>query len=618
MSFLSCLSSCLLCLILFSAPVNPQQPDAKPTPNKTAERKEAEASQEAEALQEIRRQAALGALNLLADRARSYRDEALRAKVLARIADVIWERDAERARGLFRRAWEAAEAVEGQGTAAATTSVMGRVSNRPMPRPHMILRSEVLRLAAKRDKALGEEFLAKLTPPQSDGSRPTDSSNTGASSLSPAAKAQRLRLATEFLEAGDLERALQFGDPALGLVISPAISFLIALREKNPAGADQRFALLLSNAAADPTSDANTVSLLTTYAFTPSTFILISDTGMPSMMMYEPRPAPELSAALRAAYFRVASGILLRPVGVLDQTAPGRAGTYYMATRLFPLFQQHAPNLAPLISAQMNALRGDAKQAVNEELLMNRGLGPDASTADEDAELQDRISRARTADERDRAYAFAAMRAADRGDMRARDLADKIEDLDTRRGVRRFVDYNLINGLLRKNEVVEALRLAAKSELTHAHRTAILTSASRLLAKTDRARSLALLDESLEEARRIDGGTPERAYALVALLAQFSRVAPTRIWPVADETVKAANAVAGFTGEDGQIHIQLEGKFSIRMGISLASATDLSEVFAELAADDPFHALSLAGDFSGDAPRALATIAAARATLSTK
>ncbi|HWN10562.1 MAG TPA: hypothetical protein VNO50_15075 [Pyrinomonadaceae bacterium] len=333
------------------------------------------------------------------------------------------------------------------------------------------------------------------------------------------------------------------------------------------------------------------------------------------MMRYEPRPAPALSAALRAAYFRVVSGILLRPAGVLDQTAPGRAGTYYMGTRVFPLFQQHAPDLAPLISAQLTALRGDAKQAANEDSGMDRGWTSEDSAANRESELQDRIDRARTADERDRAYAFAAMRAADQGDMRAREFADKIEDSETRNGVRRFVDYNLINGLLRKKDVTEALRLAAKSNLIPAHRTAILTSAAGVLAKTDRARALTLLDEAAEEARRIGAATPERAYALVSLLAQFSKIEPARLWPLADETVKSANGVSGFTGEDGQIQIELEGKFSIRMGVFLSSPSDLGDAFSVLAADDPFHALSLAGDFTGEVPRALATIAAARAIL---
>jgi len=51
-------------------------------------------------------------LQALAIDARSYVDKPLRARVQARIADVIWTQDKEAARALFRRAWEIAEMLE--------------------------------------------------------------------------------------------------------------------------------------------------------------------------------------------------------------------------------------------------------------------------------------------------------------------------------------------------------------------------------------------------------------------------------------------------------------------------------------------------------------------------
>ncbi|MGH9871283.1 MAG: hypothetical protein ACRD9S_02320 [Pyrinomonadaceae bacterium] len=75
-----------------------------------------------------------------------------------------------------------------------------------------------------------------------------------------------------------------------------------------------------------------------------------------------------------------------------------------------------------------------------------------------------------------------------------------------------------------------------------------------------------LLGDALSEARRIDDGTPERAYALVALLAQFSKIDRVRAWELLSETVKAANTVADFTGKNGHTSLKLEGKFSIQIG----------------------------------------------------
>jgi hypothetical protein len=126
------------------------------------------------------------------------------------------------------------------------------------------------------------------------------------------------------------------------------------------------------------------------------------------------------------------------------------------------------------------------------------------------------------------------------------------------------------------------------------------------------------LEEAVTETRRIDAATPDRAYCLVALLSQFSKVNKARNWELLSETVKAANAVPDFTGESGQTAWNLEGKFSIRMSTELASPTDLKQVFENLTKEDFYQALDAARSFSGDAPRALAMISVGRAMFEKK
>src|SRR6185369_14498271 len=98
------------------------------------------------------------------------------------------------------------------------------------------------------------------------------------------------------------------------------------------------------------------------------------------------------------------------------------------------------------------------------EVALRRGLTPDGDEA-KDAELTERLDRAKNSDERDRAYAFAAMRSAEQADARARDLAEKIEDAETRKGVRTFVDYMLIRAVVKQKQSDEALLLIRKAEL---------------------------------------------------------------------------------------------------------------------------------------------------------
>jgi hypothetical protein len=602
------------CIVILSASVCAQQIPPAASPGKTT-KAPAQKEVDPEILQ--RRSIAMSLLQSLAIEARSYRDEPLRARVQARIADALWDQDKETARSLFRRAWEVAEVVETDAPNSGNSGPGRLAASRPA-RPRTNLRREIVQLAARRDHALGEEFLAKLTAKEAAGR--TNDRTSDRPELSTAEIAERLRLANGFLESDNVERALQFADPALLRATTGAITFLVELRAKNAAAADQRFAALLAMAAADPTSDANTVSLLTSYAFTPSIYLVVSPTGFPSSTSFAPRPAPDLAPSLRNSFFRVAANILLRPFAQLDQSSAGRAGTYFIATRLLPLFQQFAPDLAPSISAQLAALGPESARATANagDRSINRGMSGDGGRDGIDDELKDRLDRAKGTDERDRAYAFAAIRAAEEGDARARDFVDKIEDLDTRNGVRTYVDYFFIRSLLTKKRVDEALLLTRKADLPHTLRAHFITQAASIVGGNDRMRAMGLLDEALTEARRIDASTPERAYCLVALLAQFSKLDKARAWELVSETVKAANAVADFTGEDGRTSQTLEGKFSIRMGTELATATDLPNVFVSLAEDNFYQAVDAGKTFSGDAPRALVTIAIARSALEEK
>ena len=65
--------------------------------------------------------------------------------------------------------------------------------------------------------------------------------------------AQRLSLARQLLEDGDMPRALQFADPALYPVNTFGMNILDMLHEKDPAAADQRYLAILARAMSDPT-----------------------------------------------------------------------------------------------------------------------------------------------------------------------------------------------------------------------------------------------------------------------------------------------------------------------------------------------------------------------------
>ncbi|HYJ47430.1 MAG TPA: hypothetical protein VEV81_12525 [Pyrinomonadaceae bacterium] len=612
-----------LLLLLQPALVQAQTTQAKDAPAAKAPSTKKAANSEANALAEQRRITALGLLTALADEAKGYRDQALRGRVLARAADALWESENERARLLFQSAWAAAEEADMESARRMEEDIRRQqqtTGSAAVSTPPNI-RNEVLRLASRRDRALGEEFLKKI-----EESREREMANNSLNRdpwMSKPSQAQRLRLATQLLQDGDVDRALQYADPALTSVTADSINFLSALREKSAAEADKRYAMMLQMAAADPSADANTVSGLSSYAFTPFLYIVFSkDGGASQMARRGPTPPPDLPAPLRAAFFSTAAQILLRPSPPVDQdtSSAGRMGKFMILKRLIPLFEKYRPDRVAELRTQMAALSPDVpeRERTGENRAVTRGIVPEDASRDPMQAMQERLDRAKDSDERDSIYADMAASLAGSNDERARQLVEKIEETELRRQTLAYVDFQFLNNALQKKDAAEAIRLARGGELTHIQRVWGLTQAARLLMKSERARATELLEEAGAEARRIDASGVERPRAFVAITAGFLEADPTRAWEMISEAVKAANSAEGFTGDDSRMTSMLRFKNGVLMNASNAPDFDLLGIFRSLAKADLYRAIETAKSFTGEAARATATLAIARAVLEEK
>jgi hypothetical protein len=629
------LSAAALCLLLsFAAQLYGQTPSGKTPAQSTGKQNQnAPSAKRArpDPLAAERRATALMLATSLAEEARSFRDESLRARVLARTADALWESETERARALFRRAWDAADTADRESLRRIEEQRRADSSGPSFRGDASYLRGEVLRLAARRDRALGEEFLARaaegssaepLTITPASGQTPVEIASSDPEKPA-AAIAERLGLASQLLEEGDVERALQFADKALDRVTTQGILFLSLLREKNQAAADRRFAALLARSINDPAADAVTVSVLSSYAFTPFLYIVVRRDGENHSSQHRDNiVAPVMSPELRAAFFRTAAQILLRPLPTPDQdrTLAGRGGLYFTIARLLPLFDQYAADYSPELRAQLGALTPDAPEQFRNgrSPLLTRGIAPEETMKDEGQEALENLDRAPNGEERDNLHARAAMVAARKGDARARDYADKIDDSDFRKRARAHVDFVLLNRAIEKKETTEALRLARTGELTNVQRAYALMEIARLMTKADPTRAAEILDEALAEARRISGSDVDRPRALIGVATRLYEINPNRAWEVLNEALKAANAVSDFTGEDAQI----VSRFITKRGASTTSFTvdifDLNRIFSLLARDDLARAVELAKAFNNEAPRSVAALSIVRAVLNQK
>jgi len=589
----------------FAQPGSAQSPAAqvKAAINNSGKNK-SEVNAEADRVAKERRAQARSLLISLASDARSFRDLALRARSLARIGDALWSVDAEQGRTLFRKAWEGAEAGDREN--------QERLVNGQWP-PN--LRSEILKLVARRDRLLAEEFLQKLKADQQETK--AEHSEIDPWKLADAAE-QRLGLARELLRTGDIENALEFADPVLGSVTISTVDFLSELRDKDPPAADRRYAAMLATTSTNMRADPNSISLLSSYIFTPHLYVIASGYEMPSSYF----PPASVGQQLRLAFFHTAAGVLLRPQPTLekDLSTLEMVAKYRVLKRLMPLFEQYAPSeITEAMRSQFQALITQVSEDVRQEEndWLQKGLIPEKSLADQEQPLLDEIERARTSNERDALYLKLALLALSKDDVKARDYVSKIEQSEYRKWVQAWVDACLAVNAIKKKKVDIALVLARTGELTHMQRLWTLTETAKLLTKTNRDRATSLLDDATAEAGRIESADLDRPRGLLAIANALKLLEPSRAWDVAFDAVRAANSTDGFTGEDGVLDLGL-GLFSIGNRTYAAPDFDVEGIFTSLATDDYQRAVQLARGFQGEAPRANATIAIARSVLNKK
>ncbi|MDT5272935.1 MAG: hypothetical protein QOH49_5121 [Acidobacteriota bacterium] len=631
-----------LCSVVSPVRVGAQEPQAaKPKPAKASAKKPG--AEPADPLAEMKRTTAISLVSTLADDARMFRDPSLRARVQARAADALWETEREKSVALFRRAWDEAESADAESDRRIADERARQQRERGSSSIQLppSLRTEVLRLAAKRDRALGEEFLTKLDEARkrehesaaTSNERPTDTGRGGPPEQerpdpmeTPPAVAKRLRLASQLLQDGDVERATQFADPALGAVTALGLEFLTRLRAKNAQAADERYAMMMMRAEVNPASDANTASLLSSYLFSPMLYMTFSaNAGSNANSWGRDAFAPpvDVSPKLRAAYLRTAASILLRPTPTPDQdhTSSGRAGWYMVITRLLPLFDQYAPDRSAALRGKQASLTPDTPDGIRASgnNALTRGLVPEDPNRDRVSETLGRLDRAKTADDRDAVYVDAVFDAMRQKDSRVEEFLGKIEDTDTRKQLRAYIDMEAAREAVNDKQVTEVLRLARGNTLTSIQRAWALTEAARLLSKDEPGRAVEVLDEALTEAKeRIDPASRERVSALVAIATQLYELDRARTWEVMLDVVKASNAAKEYTGEDGRIGTRFQTKNMTMMSSNSAQSFDLTDIFMKLAREELQRAADLARSFEGESPRSFATLAVARSVLDNK
>lgn len=622
----------LLALAAFALPARGQRGRT----NRTAQRSNSKPTAESKDARNVRREEAVTLLRETADRARSFDDLFYRSHIQMLAADALWNHDQERARLIFRRAWEAATASDKSqqeelerrdGPDAAQGSVMDA-------------RHEVILKAAARDPLLAEAFLKDYWKERKESETPQ--SSQAARSLwgqLSEADAQRLEFAQDLLARGESNGAAQLVAPLISHgVRADIVAFIIRLREQNVAASDRLYGQLLAQARADASADANTVLLLSSPVISPELLIQVSADGslqfrpLPPTRAEQATKAPLIAGALRNAFYQTAADLLLRPrapSGIAGQAQQQMVALYLVMGRLLPFFEREASQYAPELRAREQALASDIEQARRDILASHFDVEREASehAGDPLRSWFEKLSRAANDAERD-SIRLGIVRVAVRNRLwdRARRTAAEIEKLDSRRAALSFVAVSQISDLAHTyadtketdyESIVKFLNGADVPALASAWGYA---EAADVAARSSdsHAAALGLLDEAERHAGRVEPRTRQRvaAYAIVADAA--ARLDRPRAWMLLHEAVKAANAVEDFAGDEVSIEITASESSTEEAPdyfIVTSEAFRLDKIFATMAYLDWTKTLADARALDGDVPQAFVHIAIARAAL---
>lgn len=527
------------------------------------------------------REQALATLAASADEARTLDDRDERAHVLTIVADALWLADKERARAVFRDAWEAATAAdkaaqEAEGAAELDAPAEGGTAAEA--------RSEVLAKAASRDRELAETFLSALLAAEKEDNaatetrRPTTPQRFDSWRALSAGGRRRLALAYDLLNKLEGERAAEIAAPLIAEGVSAdLVTFLLRLREADARAADKIYLSLLERTRANITrADENDALLLASYIFSPKFLVTVDASGAAQFrvvtysraMMQSANDSPSIAARTRIVFFETTATILLRPPQVSEDSAQETsavARSFFAVERLLPYFEREAAQYAVALQSQRESLanRMDANrrqqlsgQAARERVTSANASDPLSSGANE-------LARARTESERDRLRLKLVKTAARRKLWSdAKRFAAEIADAGRRRAANVFVLANqiaTISDAFAENTTDDYERAAAfvkKSDVSPFLRAWGLAQAASMAKRRNRhTRARELLDEAGGYAAQAEVNAGQRAAAFAMLTKVASVIADERAWEWLAEAVQAANSAEDFDSEQTSFSI---------------------------------------------------------------
>lgn len=256
-----------------------------------------------------------------------------RSSGLARLASLIWKHDEEYARTLFEKA-------------LSITNPQSRPSDGPLKMFHR----HVISVIATKDPEWARRLID--TPANVD-ERSRNSAN--------------LNAALALIDSAP-GQAVEFAQRALHDQLNPSfLHFLLTLRKRDQARADQTFLQVLRFLGQQPNPDIRGLHSIGVYLFTAADLLdsdryavtRVNDIIVPNITVQRPGVSP----GLVRAYLATGSNLLLRAATDTDQ----QQLTYTLGRLLLPKARLATPDLVPQIEAAMAAVSSNVPPAITNE-----------------------------------------------------------------------------------------------------------------------------------------------------------------------------------------------------------------------------------------------------------
>jgi hypothetical protein len=527
---------------------------------------------------------AIGVVNKVVGEARAIEDVATRVRLEARAAELLWAFDQMRARSVFTKAFDEADAViDGSGSSLFGGALRSR------------LLADVLRRAYARDSAFAEKLLDSLDD-SGDGidygfAGGTEATEQGSARLAIAASLA----STNPSEA--LELARQSVDDAEP---SDLATFLIAIRRLDRHAADAFYSETVARIAQQSGSAGELVPLQS-YAIP----VLEPDAPDP-WRSFGVQPSPDVAALYLEAVWT--AGQLQLGRASEPSSDPGYSGALYAQfASLLPAFEQYDPARVPDVRTMLASAAASLDVAERDRFdALTRSETPQSIAA--------RAANVADASMRDALYLRAATLVASTSDdfREVESYASKVASAEARVEFLDGAGEMIALRLAGRRRYDDAVGVAGRVPSPGKRVRAYLAIATRLTDAGDRARAVEVLDLAEDEAEKAQ--PVEKSLSLARIASAYAGLDTIRGAEAMQGAIRAANMTLRL--ERIEVSRAADRNAPARPKETMTSAcAELEPAFERIAAADYFRAMLLAQSIDDKTCSMSAQLAAARGAL---